>query len=158
MRVDGAYGQASRLLTFAQQGSASVNDFRPASNNAGDALWAAFGRRFLVGTDHRMEFLEYDADGFLHRVMRAPVLDPSPDYDLLAPRAASILPDAGGNFWLGVYGSTDMLVLDKHGRLLGSVHIPANREVQAIGEDWVLLKRRDRLGVQYVEVLRLVKD
>jgi hypothetical protein len=74
------------------------------------------------------------------------------------PRFRGIQVDTDRNIWLKIPTSDDRIVFDRFGRLLGTVAMPARRVLRAIGDDWMLFSRTDRLGVQYVELLQLVKQ
>jgi hypothetical protein len=158
VRVDDVFGVPARLLTLPRSHGVSANLAAAGEVGIPSAAWAPFGDRFFAGASDRVEIGEYDVNGFQHRAIKLTILESTLESYLLNPQLTHILPDNIGNLWLGVSGSADMLVVDTHGRLLGTVVIPPNRRVQAIGDDWVLMHRSDRLGVEYVEVLRIVKN
>ena len=81
------------------------------------------------------------------------------------PAFASVLADAAGHLWVEEYelpgeerpGSL-WTVFDPEGRVLGFVETPAELEIHEIGEDYLLGRFRDELGVEYVQVWPLERS
>ncbi len=78
------------------------------------------------------------------------------------PAYTDLLVDAAGNLWMehptlpGDSGRT-WTVFDSTGVRLGPVRMPERFSLMAAGEDWVLGRREDELGVERVELIPLRK-
>lgn len=73
------------------------------------------------------------------------------------PAFSEIVADLSGNLWVQEYqmpGETAVVwtVFDPDGRIQGLIEIPHGLEVFEIGEEYVLGRVRDELGVEYVQV------
>lgn len=71
------------------------------------------------------------------------------------PAFSALQVDRVGYYWAKLFNHVEIdppewLVFDSEGRALGTVEFPAGFEVAAIGEDYVLGKWTDQLGVEYV--------
>lgn len=81
------------------------------------------------------------------------------------PAFASVMGDAVGHLWVEEYelpgeerpGSL-WTVFDPEGRVLGFVETPEGLEIHEIGEDYLLGRVRDELGVEYVQVWPLERS
>jgi len=131
----------------------------------------------VVEGDPRFELRQFDAAGRLIVIFRLDTPsrgDPEDALDRLFPTAPEtrrmfelmglpeVLPafqslrvDRVGCYWaelfrLGKEGSSDWLVFDKEGRARGMVELPSGLEVHEIGENYILGRWIDDLGVEYV--------
>ncbi len=92
-------------------------------------------------------------------VLRALEQVPIPEF---APPYSQLTLDRVGNLWVDVGGtdgapeSTDHLVFDPQGVLLGTIALPPI-EVLEIGDDYVMGVYRDELEVEYLHVYEIVK-
>ena len=78
------------------------------------------------------------------------------------PTLSGLLPDGAGNLWVEGFRPWEdsecrWFVFDPQGQPLGSVLVLEDLDVEQIGRDFVLGLREDELGVEYVELYRLVK-
>ena len=81
------------------------------------------------------------------------------------PAFASVMSDAVDHLWVREYelpgeerpGSL-WTVFDAEGRMLGFVEMPAGLVIYEIGEDFILGKLRDELGIEYVQVWPLERS
>ena len=76
------------------------------------------------------------------------------------PAFAEILSDLAGYLWVREYGASGAgdavwAVFDPEGRIQGLVETPADLEVFEIGEDYILGRVRDDLGVEIVQLWSL---
>ncbi len=78
------------------------------------------------------------------------------------PAFDQILADALGNLWIQEYDlpgqeRPDPLwtVFDEEGRVLGFVETPSGLRIYEIGEDYILGRATDDLGVEYVQMWSL---
>jgi hypothetical protein len=78
------------------------------------------------------------------------------------PIATQIQVDGSGNLWIERFRfrwdpDRRWDVLDRQGRLLGSVSVPARLEVYQVGSDFMLGRTRDSLDVEQVQLWQLSK-
>ena len=76
------------------------------------------------------------------------------------PAFEEILGDGAGYLWVREYGMSGegaavWTVFDREGRVQGLVETPGGLEVFEIGEDYILGRKDDELGVEYVEMWAL---
>jgi hypothetical protein len=79
------------------------------------------------------------------------------------PAYSGLLVDPNGFVWLAEYGASPVfspeprpwLVFDPRGAWLGTVDLPPNFDLFEVGEDYVLGRARDELGVETVQLLGL---
>ena len=79
------------------------------------------------------------------------------------PAFAEILPDRAGYLWVREYRASDAgdavwAVFDQEGRIQGLVETPAGLEVFEIGEDYLLGRATDDLGVESVQLWSLSRE
>ena len=84
----------------------------------------------------------------LKAVKDMPVVDSYPAF-------SGILSDRLGNLWVRERWSSVWTVFDQEGRVRGLVEMPSGLSVFEIGEDYVLGRSRDDLGVEYVQLWAL---
>ena len=75
------------------------------------------------------------------------------------PAFSSIIADAAGHLWVRKYDFPNeempaplWTVFDAQGQVLGFVETPADLQIYEIGEDYILGRKRDELGVEYVQL------
>jgi hypothetical protein len=114
-----------------------------------DEVWARFATHFVENApeDRRMA---------LARLVRMREL-PVPEF---LPIMQRMLVDAVGNVWIELYRLPWQLdrrwhVLDPRGRWLGELPTPEGLDVMSIGEDYILGRSFDELGVERVVSYRL---
>ena len=115
---------------------------------------------------------EQDAS-FRRRVARLPVERRVPVAEVAAnvplvdafPAFAGTVGDALGHLWVAEferpgeeYDGTLWTVFDREGRVLGLVETPEGLTVFEIGEDYILAKMTDDLGVEYVRLWGLMRS
>ena len=71
---------------------------------------------------------------------------------------SAILSDPLGHLWVRENGRRVWTVFDQEGRVEGLVEMPSGLGVFEIGEDYILGRSRDELGVEYVQVWGLDRD
>ena len=112
--------------------------------NAGIARWDAEWA-ILAGDEQR--------ESALGAVRDMPLVESFPAF-------SEILSDLAGNLWVQEYqmpGEEAVVwtVFDPGGRIRGLIETPADLEVFKIGEDYILGRVRDELGVEYVQLWSL---
>ena len=87
---------------------------------------------------------------------------PVPEY---FPAFGRIVTDAAGHLWVREYDLPGVerdaplwTVFDAEGRVLGFVETPKGMAIHEIGEDYILGKVRDELGVEYVQLWPLERS
>ena len=73
------------------------------------------------------------------------------------PAFSGILSDRLGYLWVRERWSSVWTVFDQEGRVRGLVEMPSGFSVFEIGEDYVLGRSRDDLGVEYVQLWTLAR-
>ena len=86
----------------------------------------------------------------LKAVKDMPVVDSYPAF-------SGILSDRLGYLWVRERWSSVWTVFDQEGRVRGLVEMPSGLSVFEIGEDYVLGRARDDLGVEYVQLWTLAR-
>ena len=71
---------------------------------------------------------------------------------------STILSDPLGYLWVREYRRRVWTVFDQEGRVHGLVEMPSGLGVFEIGEDYILGRSRDELGVEYVQLWSLSRD
>ena len=76
------------------------------------------------------------------------------------PAHGEIIADEAGNLWVQRYAlpgetASEWMAFDEQGVLLGTVRIPDGVSVMQIGDDFLLGKRTDALGVEFIELYGL---
>ena len=73
------------------------------------------------------------------------------------PAFSAILSDRVGFLWVRERWSSVWTVFDREGRVQGLVEMPSGLSVFEIGEDYILGRSRDDLGVEYVQLWLLAR-
>ena len=74
------------------------------------------------------------------------------------PAFSGILSDRRGNLWVQERESSVWTVFDQEGRVRGLVETPAGLRIFEIGQDYILGRSRDELGIEYVQVWALDRE
>jgi hypothetical protein len=165
-----------RMLRFTQSGPPVLLD---GPFDQGNAV-AAGPEGPVIEGDPRFELRQFDGDGQLRAIFRVDApprgtpqealkrfarQSPNPDelrriYAMMGlpevlPAFRTLRVDPLGWYWAELYpvgddDASEWLVFDSEGRARGTVELPRGLEVHDIGEDYVLGRRIDELGVEYV--------
>ena len=143
-------------------------------------VWAVWGDLVIVSPTDHSEIRAYRDDGSLARIVRwehdvrTPTQDDLDDYRVARtnprealdavplpesfPAFSAIEVDLPGNLWVREYNRREeddralWTVFDPEGVVLGFVETPPELIIYEVGENYILGKVRDDLGVEYVQL------
>ncbi len=145
-----------------RRGSTPELEWRTPSGIRALVRWDAPPGEAVNAVWSRLREVEVEAAPEIHRPLLEDFYSQSWPLPSRLPTHGRVLVDASGNSWVARYflrwdPDTKWDVLNPEGRWLGTVVIPAPFRIFEIGDDYVLGLTSDSLGVQQVQLRRLIK-